>query len=752
MPPSFTDITTAEDKTIEYKAMPGQFNIDEALGIVECFVAGIGNKDSVGDVCLPGVFNGSLKRRKPRVVWGHNWNEPIGKVLDIYEVSPNDPRLPSKMRRAGIGGLYAKVQFNLKSERGKEAFNSVVFFGEEQEWSIGYKTLDAVFDPSQQANLLKEVELYEVSPVLHGANQLTGTISIKSDKPLKDPKGGLTAAGRAHFKKTEGANLKPGVRGAADTPEKMRRKGSFLTRFYSNPSGPLTNEDGEPTRLALAAAAWGEPVPKNASDAAELAAKGRRMLERYSKSKKKSALHDEDVEQKGIYESPEVASNTTVGRVAELAKSLSARFSAPVKVRTADRDMVIFDINNGGNSITMRLTYYFDGEEFMFGEPHQVRAETVYLPVNSPTGAVPGHAFNHPMDDDDEYSHNYREMIRNVRQKPSGDCGCGCDGESSCGVPKKPLTWGAFKETTPGTHLFIRAIGKEKTEAFEMVKSVCDYHGMDIKELEDGVAVPFIDSVSDEGYDAVLNIASNMSDSFDAKSVRGKLRRVGGMAQSINDRFDPNAIDGDGDGVVQEGTRFRRPAGPQNMPKVKPIQVPRREDVPLPSRQPSRPSTPAPSRPAVPQKPAVPAKRMSGNIGGGIVDEVDKIIQAKDGDSAYDALDGFDERIEEILDDMKIGEIEDLIDELEKKYTAYERYVNRSEIGTDELADRAMNGDNEGVEKYLIRWADMTKREAKKEAQRLIDLVEIASAAAPAMENAIERAQNRIKELEKDGF
>ncbi|WP_353073564.1 DUF6321 domain-containing protein [Tunturiibacter gelidoferens] len=43
----------------------------------------------------------------------------------------------------------------------------------------------------------------------------------------KDPKGGLTAAGREFYKKTEGANLKPGVKGKADTPEKMRRKGSF---------------------------------------------------------------------------------------------------------------------------------------------------------------------------------------------------------------------------------------------------------------------------------------------------------------------------------------------------------------------------------------------------------------------------------------------------------------------------------------------------------------------------------------------
>lgn len=102
---------------------------------------------------------------------------------------------------------------------------------------------------------------------------------------IKDPKGGLTAAGRAHFKKTEGANLKPGVKGPADTPEKMRRKGSFLTRFYTNPSGPL-EKDGKPTRLALAAKAWGESAPKSAASAAKLAAKGRALLKRYEATKK----------------------------------------------------------------------------------------------------------------------------------------------------------------------------------------------------------------------------------------------------------------------------------------------------------------------------------------------------------------------------------------------------------------------------------------------------------------------------------
>jgi hypothetical protein len=115
---------------------------------------------------------------------------------------------------------------------------------------------------------------------------------------LKDPKGGLTAAGRAFFKRTEGADLKPGVKGAADTPEKMRRKGSFLTRFFTNPSGPMVDEKGRATRLALSAAAWGERVPKNASDAAKLAEKGRKLLERYGKTKKKD--DSESVEEKQL--------------------------------------------------------------------------------------------------------------------------------------------------------------------------------------------------------------------------------------------------------------------------------------------------------------------------------------------------------------------------------------------------------------------------------------------------------------------
>ncbi len=177
-------MTTKQSKVseeVEYKAFGVPLSIDNALGIVECFTAVMGNKDHVDDVIMPGAFDASLKRRKPKVVWGHDWNHPIGKVLEIYEVPSSDPRVPMSMKAMGLGGLYTKIQFNLKSQKGREAFENVLFYGTEQEWSIGYKTLVRGYDPAMKANVLKELELYEVSPVLHGANGMTSTISIKSD-------------------------------------------------------------------------------------------------------------------------------------------------------------------------------------------------------------------------------------------------------------------------------------------------------------------------------------------------------------------------------------------------------------------------------------------------------------------------------------------------------------------------------------------------------------------------------------------
>ncbi len=105
----------------------------------------------------------------------------------------------------------------------------------------------------------------------------------------KNPEGGLTAAGRKAFNERDGSRLKPGVKGPADTPEKMKRKGSFLRRHYANLRGPLLDEKGSPTRLSLQAQAWGEPAPKTEAAAAKLAEKGTRLLEKYHAEQEKVA-------------------------------------------------------------------------------------------------------------------------------------------------------------------------------------------------------------------------------------------------------------------------------------------------------------------------------------------------------------------------------------------------------------------------------------------------------------------------------
>jgi hypothetical protein len=110
-------------------------------------------------------------------------------------------------------------------------------------------------------------------------------------KATKNPKGGLTAAGRREYARKEGAHLKPGVKKKISemTPQEMRRKGSWAVRFYGRDElPPLQDENGKPTRFALSAAAWGEPVPRTATAARRIAAKGERLLKRYQATRKRA--------------------------------------------------------------------------------------------------------------------------------------------------------------------------------------------------------------------------------------------------------------------------------------------------------------------------------------------------------------------------------------------------------------------------------------------------------------------------------
>lgn len=77
-------------------------------------------------------------------------------------------------------------------------------------------------------------------------------------KRFQNPSGGLNEAGRKHFKKTEGSNLKRPLKKGTDP-----RRISFAARF-GGMKGPMKNEKGEPTRKALALKAWGFGSPEAA--------------------------------------------------------------------------------------------------------------------------------------------------------------------------------------------------------------------------------------------------------------------------------------------------------------------------------------------------------------------------------------------------------------------------------------------------------------------------------------------------------
>lgn len=268
-------------------------------------IATADNVDKSGDIV---DFAASLEAFKN---WGGNIREmhspiAVGKAVNFESI----------IVKGEDGEEYNAIRVDAYISKGAQDTWEKILDGTLKAFSIGGKVIQKSESTSKMfrgrpVNVIEKYVLGELSVVDNPANALATVDIIKRNQdgelgyalddsiekagPLKDPKGGLTAEGRRHFKETEGANLKPGVKGAADTPDKMRRKGSFLTRFFTNPSGPMKDDKGRPTRLALSAAAWGEPVPQNAQDAAQLAAKGRRLLERYQNTKEKSIEKEGEV-------------------------------------------------------------------------------------------------------------------------------------------------------------------------------------------------------------------------------------------------------------------------------------------------------------------------------------------------------------------------------------------------------------------------------------------------------------------------
>jgi len=164
--------------------------LSDADGIVEAIVSVTNIVDSVNDVIEPGAYKNTLRKRNPKGVWSHDTNIPVAKTLKVEELMPNDERLPEDLRQQNAGALLVKMQFNLNTSRGRDAFYDVQFFAEEQEWSIGYSVPEGKSTTDEQTGVrfIKALELYEYSPVIFGAAPNTRTLSVKDDITIEEEK------------------------------------------------------------------------------------------------------------------------------------------------------------------------------------------------------------------------------------------------------------------------------------------------------------------------------------------------------------------------------------------------------------------------------------------------------------------------------------------------------------------------------------------------------------------------------------
>lgn len=126
--------------------------------------------DKDGDVTLPGAFPEGKTILISAYMHGSWMGElPVGKGV-IHEQGEE---------------VLVEGDFNLNSDTGKEHYETIKFAPDLQEWSYGFKIIDAEEDTEYEGNhvnrILKKLDVFEASPVLRGAGMNTATLAIKND-------------------------------------------------------------------------------------------------------------------------------------------------------------------------------------------------------------------------------------------------------------------------------------------------------------------------------------------------------------------------------------------------------------------------------------------------------------------------------------------------------------------------------------------------------------------------------------------
>ena len=147
-------------------------DVDVKQGIVTGYFSVFGNKDSDGDIIMPGAFTKTLRENgpdslKPRVLHllQHDTTRPLGKP---------------QVLREDTKGLYFESRISGTSY-GRDTLK-LYEDGVLTEHSIGYKVVKN--EPKEGANYLHELRLWEGSTVSWGANMEALVTGIKAEDKM----------------------------------------------------------------------------------------------------------------------------------------------------------------------------------------------------------------------------------------------------------------------------------------------------------------------------------------------------------------------------------------------------------------------------------------------------------------------------------------------------------------------------------------------------------------------------------------
>lgn len=151
--------------------------LDEALGIVEAYTNTMGSIDLDNDIIEPAAFDSSIQRNLPiPALVGHDANAVVGKVIAARSMPVGD----------GTSRLYTRIQFNLDTGAGRDAFSNVKG-GFVREWSVGFNLPPGSVTTEREAGStvrrIADLDWIEVSSVLRGASPGTATIAAKATAP-----------------------------------------------------------------------------------------------------------------------------------------------------------------------------------------------------------------------------------------------------------------------------------------------------------------------------------------------------------------------------------------------------------------------------------------------------------------------------------------------------------------------------------------------------------------------------------------